>query len=215
MKCIDPPRSSNSIISSRWTYRLSDLVNGQIKKRYDRDPLHNPCPLYVCAHWPESLGCLYKQKNTSNNNVKLLYELINETCKRDINNHTMVVHLRLGDVLDLPYYINAGCVRSGCFWVKPLQYYKYVSIPKSIKNVHLIGNPNYRRVAFSSNNSYNYVKAVIGIFRNRKFNVTFSSHNNADDDLKQMVCAAYFLKSGGGFSILASKLVKLQGGRLI
>lgn len=216
LKCVNPPQFSNPIISSRWTYRLGDTIRGQLKKRYDKDPLHNPCPSYICKHWPGSLGCSYQQRNSSYNNVKLLHEIMNLTCKGDTNaNITMFVHLRLGDVLDLPYYINAGCVHIGCIWVKPLDHYKYVRIPKFVQNIQLIGNPEYRRGAFSLNNSYTYVSNITAIFETRGFNVTFLSHHNADDDLRRMACATYFMKSGGGFSLLASKLVMLRGGKLI
>jgi hypothetical protein len=36
---------------------------------------------------------------------------------------SMTIHLRLGDVLEFPYYLNLKFM-SGCRWVRPLDFYK-------------------------------------------------------------------------------------------
>ena len=87
------------------TYRLSDFFTGKIEANY-RSSSKFPCPTYFCFKWPASIACeYYNQSNATWNNISILYNIIlKRRSVPEVDYATsLVVHLRLGDVLSLNY----------------------------------------------------------------------------------------------------------------
>ena len=106
----------------RSTYRLGDLIYGYIDQRHGRSPLTNPPRSIYCSTWPTSLGCAFVRSNASadtrGSGLKTLCHLARDMQPRlRPRPSSLVVHLRLGDVLDYSYWREqrAG---GGCSWRK-------------------------------------------------------------------------------------------------
>ena len=183
-------------------YRLGDLVTGYFERAHIKNR-KNPSSSCFCENWPSSIGCEFV-------NSTLKHKLIQIVKKRNKNatflkNDSLIVHLRLGDVLDLPFYTDKRKI--GQTYIKQLSYYKALRIPKSVKTIYIVSNLTYRAY-YGSNNSMRYFTKVTEILRSRKYNVTFFSGKHADNDFLFMTRAYFFVKSGGKFSKLAADIVK-------
>ena len=89
-------------------YRLGDLVKGYVEKNYKLYPNIHPNPQLYCEKWTKSIGCEYINKTKKHNDYDTLKKIV---FYRNINKtftsyDSMTIHLRLGDVLEFPYYLN-------------------------------------------------------------------------------------------------------------
>jgi hypothetical protein len=168
-----------------FTYRLGDIVYGYLKNTS-----------YVCKRWPHSVGCRYILNHRKN-----ICTLLRSNTSRGF-----VVHLRLGDVLDWPYYNpHKQCGKIHCHYVHPYEYYRQLSIPKSVTQVTIVGNPQYRMSHKSNDQSRLYLRTVVDIFKTKNVSLTILTNNDADTDLKTMTNAKYFVSGRGGFSKIATQ----------
>ena len=114
-----------------------------------------------------------------------------------------VVHLRLGDVLDWPYYVQKrGCTAArGCYYVHPLAHYRSVRIPTM--DAVVVGDVHYRAAAnIGTDRSAAYRDAVMAILRARGVRTIMRNGTSADDDLVFMLSAAHLVPGRGGFGKL-------------
>ena len=183
-------------------YRLGDLLRGYFSKA-------NATEVF-CSHWPNTIGCEYAKHQRKDSDYELLTTLVRggETPPND----SLVVHLRLGDVLDWPLYAkNYGCATTaGCRWVVPLAQYlkslEHLCIPKPVRTVYIVGNPNYRTENRNGSMSKSYMTSVVEFFRKRNYTTLTRSNSSADDDLRFMRNAHYFLPGRGRFAGILGRM---------
>lgn len=185
-------------------YRLGDVVNGWIEKQHRRDPGYPSASRY-CSHWQGTLGCDYVRECTGWRNYSCFVGLVRAKgcAPREGDAETVVVHLRLGDVLDLPYYQ----LQKRNAYVLPLSKYENGFIPRWIKRVSIVSNVSFRAYTGHSR-SQTYLARVLATFRQRGFETVRAEHATADEDFLHMACSRYFMPSGGGFSSLAALVVR-------
>jgi len=182
-------------------YRLADIVSGYFSRHYGKNST-----TFVCGKWPRSIGCEYlKTKKNVCDIIKKRSNYYNQTKDK------LVVHLRLGDVLDWPYYIHKRkCSEKGCYYIHPISFYQQVNISKYIKNIEIISNPYYRYIPFyGSYKSIMYRDQVKKVFEKRGYNVTYRKSLSVDDDFLYMYNSINFLPGKGGFSNLVTRCKKL------
>ena len=156
---------------------------------------------------------------TSWQNMSLLHELVrNRSSRPSPGPQDLVVHLRLGDVLDNPFYAAKGCTlhtnTTDCPYVKPLHAYARLSLPRTVARAYLVGSPHYR--ARTALKSLEYVRRVRATLAERGVrNIVELLNRDADEDLTFMARATYFVPSGGGFSSTVAELVRMNGGRVL
>lgn len=192
------------------TYRLGDFVSGYWARH--RPPSSPNLTAHVCGRWPASLGCCHARGGA-------LCRCIDEMASRTaiagrlslLDNATVAVHLRLGDVLDWPHYRDArGCSRyeAGCYYVHPLGFYRNVSLPRNVRKAVVVGNPRYRSVG-EERHSIAYRAAVMRILSSRGLRVSLLNRDeeaaDADVDLVVLTRAAWLLPARGGFGTLAKR----------
>jgi hypothetical protein len=137
----------------------------------------------------------------------------------------LVVHLRLGDVIDNSthsvdeflfkpiklYHPNGNSVG----YVKPLRYYE--------ETINKIKNLGISKVIFITGfhrgrdhtKSLKYLSHVKNLFESKGFECQTRINLDPDEDFLIMCNAKYFVPSGGGFSDVITNIVKLKGGIVI
>lgn len=207
------------VIKGRWSYRLNDLLNGYIRKQHIIDPNHQPPEEFFCSFWPASIGCKLVRSNLSHSylaNKKSLLYLINTSHVRvKPSAKELIIHMRLGDVLDFEFYTRRGCtIQHGCRYVKPISFYNRLNT-KNYTRAIIVSNINFRRYSFSYNNSLVYLYTVISKLQKKGVIVNTRLNMSADDDLLYMAHSHHFVESGGGFSNLVAWCVRSMGGHVI
>tara|TARA_B110000008_G_scaffold279437_1_gene326488 strand:+ start:783 stop:1475 length:693 start_codon:yes stop_codon:yes gene_type:complete len=203
------------MIEPTKNYRLSDLVNGYIDRHHNkyRD---SPSSSFFCESWPSSIGCEYQRMRKGvDMNISLLKSIIDRRNhnKSFLQNDTLVVHLRLGDVLDLPYYRDSHR-KIAKLYVKPLVYYRRFNIPSNVRNAYIVTNESYRAYSYPQRSVY-YLSNVTNILKQRGLHVRQYKGKSADEDLLFMARSIFFVKSGGGFSNLVSHMIHLYNHTVI
>ena len=181
-----------------FAYRLSDIVNGYMRRHSGSNFTER-----ICIRWPDTLGCAcLRQKKCSTSFICAAAARVvpSDHPPRD----SLVVHLRLGDVLDWPYYrYHKRCnAHRGCQYVLPLRTYETFRIP-NVSSAVLLGDPHYRfREEFGNGRSIAYRDNVSAILRKRGLRVHVRPPGFPDDDLMYAMNARYLLLGKGGFARL-------------
>ena len=216
---------------NQFEYRLGDVYRWA-----DNNNLIKTSFYYHLEKFPDSIAANYIQRTEFCYQEAILFDLcLEKTEDRHLPPlNTLVVHLRIGDVIDGPgdiYSSNTHTVEeyltdsiddlfSGYKhnYVKPLSYYQgVVNIIKvrgyNVSEVMLIGG--FHKTLSSYKKSLQYVSAVKRFFISAGFNVSTRIDYPADDDFLFMANATFFSPSGGGFSKTIMRMVELMGGVII
>lgn len=134
---------------------------------------------------------------------------------------TLVVHLRLGDVLEVVDDVQrmwetgrGTTYRNGYRYLFDRSCYETVQIPAVVDSVVLVGSSTHG--GRSRRKTETYIALVAGHFGSLGLGVRWrGEHWAPDDELSYMSRAAYFLGSGGGFSVVAAALVSERGGTVL
>ena len=201
-------------------YRLGDMIKYK-NHRYNKDLGFN----YHKNKFPNSIATEYMLTTNNMSDYPVLLKIISKrNYPRQYNNY-LVIHLRLGDVIEnstnsvddfllKPVYLthpNGNSVN----YVKPLEYYqqiinksKTLGVSKAILITGFHQGTNHTK-------SLQYVSHVKNLFQSKGFQCQTRINLDPDEDFLIMCNAKYFVPSGGGFSDVITNIVKLKGGRVI
>ena len=198
-------------------YRLGDMINnkggGRERKGLGFD--------YHIKHFPNSIATEYMLKTEKAKDFNTLLDITNKRQPKFYPDDTIVIHLRIGDVIDetdvslddiLTDYTKFS---NGLQYVKPIKYYTNLidTIHNyKIKKILLIGG--FHRKG-NHDKSLQYVNHIKQHFENNGFKCTTRINKNTDEDFLIMCNSKYFVPSGGGFSSIIKQLVILKGGTVI
>ena len=200
-------------------YRLGDMIdvyNGHWS-RHDKEKGFD----YHIKHFPNSIATEYLLKTTKSRDYQTLLNIINKRQPKFYPDDTLVIHLRIGDVIDenkldldkiLSEYTKFG---AGVNYVRPIKYYTNLidTIHNyKIKKILLVGG--FHRKG-NHDKSLQYVNHIKKHFENNGFNCTTRINHNADEDFLIMCNSKYFVPSGGRFSNVVKQMVILKGGTVI
>ena len=193
-------------------YRLADLYFGSLERRGV-----NVGDVF-CRNWPGSIGCEYafRKRRGANPDPDALSAAVDSRRPRVPANDTLVVHLRLGDVLDMPVYAQRHRCDTfgGCAWVRPVCDYARLAVPPQVRSIEIIGDPHYRVGANGSERSASYLRLARQLLsRTRPTCVARAA--SPDADFLRMAASRFFFPSGGRFSRLAAEFVARRGGRVL
>lgn len=215
-------------------YRLSDVV------RYGHDEVNN----YFNHDWknkyhqlyPESIASKYILQSTKNEEWELLVKLVREVAGSynfAPSDGLLIVHLRIGDVIDnQPYtaeqfltqwrkWINPQEKETQAHYVAPRSYFESAvsRIEKStIKKIILVGGVHD---GTKHDKTRKYVEQVHNLFHELfpdvliAERITINVKENwkmADSDLALFLSANYFIPGMGGFGDLAARVIYAEGG---
>lgn len=156
-----------------------------------------------------------------------------------------VIHLRTGDVINNSeftveeflskkrYYVydhqqESYIKKPWNQYVKTKKYYERVAkkLKKlKIRQILFLCNFNFQPFIFSktrknrhSNDNYKsieYVQSVYDLFAKESFDVVKHEGHDVDHDFIYMCNSSFFVPSGGGFSMIIERMVKLKGKKIV
>lgn len=200
-------------------YRLGDIFRGYFQEPGEEE-VKNKYFNNIHKRWPNSLASLYllETKNKDFKNHQVLAKIIQTKCaspsEKNKNNslnpgNSIVIHLRLGDIM-----------KTGVRNTYLSTYNDYENIVKTIKNKY----PNNKNIVIVTgahsnigiSNSELFIKKIEKLLKNNGYNIKYRVGKPPDDDMCFLSRSKIFIPSkGGGFTKLASELVKLNNGTVI
>ena len=200
-------------------YRLGDmiLIKNGYSSRYNKKKGFD----YHIKHFPNSIATEYMLKTTKSRDFNTLLDIINKRQPKFYPDDTLVIHLRIGNVIDRTnvsfddILTDYTLYKNGRQYVKPIKYYTNLidTIHNyKIKKILLVGGYHSKG---NRNKSLRYVNHIKQHFENNGFNCTTRINHNADEDFLIMCNSKYFVPSGGGFSEVIKQMVILKGGTVI
>lgn len=183
------------------SYRLGDLILLNLQPHEQEQLLKD---------YPDSIGAKYileKKNNNNNNNIDIITNIVIEYINKNIEllpkdiNESIVIHLRLGDV------VAGNELHEQAKRPLPIDYLKSL-LKKNIRKKYIIG-----KCFFASTSSTNYQECInkSNIYLNNVINELEAEHidyNNADLDLCCAVKSKIFVQGKGFFSQLIVEIRK-------
>ena len=233
---------------ANFNYRLGDIVS------FNRSPfggcntgsrgepsLLQQCKLYR-THIPNSLAVKYIDAASTlsmykrRNNIKILSQVINEHDgynKFRNREDNIVIHIRIGDVIDNQPWTVDEFLQQERKWIKPgpsgfgikggrvmglyvktLSYYEGViqRIMAKGLGLNLTIIAGFHKAADDHSKSLEYIEKVKRYFEDNGFKVTTRINSDPDEDFIYCSTSKYYIPSGGGFSNLMCKMVQYNSG---
>ncbi len=204
-----------------YAYRLGDMI----RYKHARDTKSGYT--WHKDNFSESIATKYMELTKDPNNYDVLLSIIDSNKYKNYknpNNNELIIHLRVGDVIDnQPHSVNDFLHKSHNdtaiinskgeklkhTYVYNLEHYNNIlqKIPSNIKNIILVYGYH---IDIDHSKSEEYVNKLKQFFESKGFNITKRTNGDADNDFIYMSNAKHFVPSGGGFSKIISKLVKLK-----
>lgn len=199
---------------NRPVYRLGDMfMYSEIQRKFNLGGKY-----YHLKHFSDSVASEYMKKTTKKADYDTLHKIIIQRSKNievPILNE-LVIHLRLGDVIDnSPYSVEELLQKQRAYitpysrsYVKPMSYYEDILDKIKDYNIHhitLVGGVKNKK-------NDDYVSRIKEFFERNGYRVELRISNNfewenADDDFLYMCNSKFFVPSGGNFSKIICELV--------
>ena len=180
---------------------------------------------YHLKNFPNTIASEYMRRTDDESNYEILNNIILNTKLKNsslyIQQNSCLVHLRVGDVienseftvsqlLEKPRkYFNGktkhNYVKSRSYYLENIEKLKDLDV----KDVTIIAGSH---IDINLTKSWKYITEIEKLFKSNDFNVMLYTGNHPDDDLILSSRVKYFVKSGGGYSIIISEINRLNGG---
>ncbi len=195
-------------------YRFGDIFGGWFYSNLNKDKY----PYYlrdINKNYPNSFGSKYVQysgypKSFKKNDYDILEKIFNEYNYDKPDNNTLVVHLRLGDVLNTSKTDYINYYYSYDYYHKLLEKIKKNN---NIKKVDIVTGLHYNTMLKESNDRLNIIRNIF----EENYPVNIIITNNPDKDLYYMCHSKYFCRSGkeGGYTNIISNYVKRNKNNIV
>jgi hypothetical protein len=195
--------------SRKFAYRLGDAIMGHYQPFKTRR--------YHKQYYPRSIVAQYFSKTNQFGRIDLLAQVVRENVHKTKSEHpsknTIVVHLRLGDVLELSPHSPGEHLAKECFssenstrvYVKPLSYFKiaFASLPG--KKVQFVYGSHFKDLELTK--SMAYLKQLEQSLRRMGYSCSvYESNGDPDMDFLYLCYAPLLVTTGGGYSDLAKQI---------
>ena len=191
-----------------FRYSLGDMIlNHKMFTSYNKF-WHN-------LYFRNTLATKYLNRASKTKDWDILFELVKENTKEKHipPEDCLIIHLRIGDVIDWEYDGPIDDLLEGkrhydyLFNYKKLENYIKV-IQGKIKKIIMIGGYHYQG---DHSRSDIYISKIEKFFTNKNFEIEKRINtSNADDDFLFMCNSKFFLQSGGNFSRAINKMVEMN-----
>lgn len=196
-----------------YRYRLGDMI------KYKSHSSNKEWGFsYHKKNFPNSIATEYMLTTNNKSDYQTLLKIIS---KRDYPRqyiNYLVVHLRLGDVIDNSNYsVDEFLFKkiNSHNYVKPLGYYRKIIYKSKILGISKVIFITGFHQGKNHTKSLKYLSYVKKFFKNKGFQCQSRINLDPDEDFLIMCNAKYFVPSGGGFSDIITNIVKLKGGLII
>lgn len=187
-------------------YRLGDMIRGNWYNLPGGPKAH-------LKKYPNSIVAEYLKSTNKHNNWKILFKILK---KKKISikpkKTDLIVHLRLGDVIEYDNSTVKQILKNGNPYIKPYSYYEDIikKIQKyDIKNVYL--TTGFHIVPSSGlTKSMKYINNIEKLFKKHRYTVIKRINNKPDEDFIFMSNAHYICLSKGSFSYIIKHMVEMN-----
>eukprot|EP01084_Bolivina_argentea_P284712 488019_1 len=194
-----------------YRYRLGDMY-GNKKWRTDKwgYAYHKP-------RFPDSIAVEYMDKvsnDTQWGNINLLLNIIKHKKQLYPSHNTLVIHLRVGEVLEKKDYLTTDFYPHKIL-NKPSAVFEHFHKNITSNNITTIalvsglyenyGDPFHTK-------SIDYIIKIKEWFETHNFKVYIRLNENADQDFMYMSNSKYFMQNIKGFSRLIAQIVRIRNG---
>lgn len=154
-------------------------------------------------------------------NYDILYQIVKEKSNdQEIpKDNELIIHLRIGDVIDWEYSDNIDDLLEGkknYYYLRNYEYYDKIFkkiITLDIEKIILVGGYHTKE---DHSRSEEYVAKLKKYMEKNNFKVeTRIAKGSGDEDFIYMSNGKYFLKSGGRYSSLVNRMVKMNNGIIL
>eukprot|EP01084_Bolivina_argentea_P003661 6884_1 len=168
---------------------------------------------YHKANFPDSIAVQYMEQIQSGKDMdlKLLLQIISTRKQLYPLNNTLVVHLRTGDVLDVPCSYRTGQNTMNLIY-DPISVFdglKSKLIFHNLSNVVLVTGFH---IQGNHTNSLNYIIKIKKWFQQNNFSVSFRINENVDNDFVFMCNSQFFIQAAGKFSNTIARVIRIRKG---
>ena len=213
---------NNLVSKDDYPYRLGDMIkSSEFRNRNDGYKWH-------INNFPNSIASKYMELTDEDLNYDILLSIINKPPYNKYekpDNKRIVIHLRVGDVIDKEQYSVSDFLYKPMNYTKKkglnamrsyvynIEHYKNIlkKIPNKFTNITLVYGYH---VKGNHTKSEEYVHKLKQFFESNGYNVTKRTNGDADKDFVYMCNAKHFVKSGGGFSKIIGEIVKLKNNKV-
>jgi len=213
----------------KYDYRLGDIVRGMHLPLVKQRKCHiNRLPELIKRNYKNTIAYQYVVRSKSNNDIDLLHQIVNEfqLANKYVlpGNDEIVIHLRLGDVIENSKYTPAQHLAESLpsigpglpadtKYIEPLQFFIDKIQPYDhIDNITLV--TSYHMVS-DHVKSNDYLNAIVEYFLSRGKIVSIRDKKHPDDDFVYLCNSKLFLPTRGHFSYLAKQLVTRNRGTVL
>lgn len=197
------------IHTSGWTtYRLGDIIScKEMNKNIMVRSIYK-------TYFKDSIASKYLENTKELNDYDTLYRIIKEkTTKENIPSpNAIIIHLRLGDVLDIHYQGNIDDLLEGRDNFHYLRNYEYFDSniakvkDKNIDEIIIVGNCHRSKKLIKTEEYITKIKKRLNSHGYKSSSRV--DKYTADEDFLFMANSTYFIMSGGGYSKAVSEMVK-------
>lgn len=191
--------------SDVFKYRLGDAI------LYDEYYHNNINKRWYNIWFRNSIATEYWNRSKNHNDLETLYDIVQKRSKNitKASEDTLIVHLRLGDVLDHLSKENVDDLLNKDLnnrYINNYKYFdKYINNEK-IKKIILVAGYH---APGKMEKSEEYIKKLKIFLENKGYQVDSRINKySADEDFLYMCTSKYFLKSEGLYSQLINEMVK-------
>lgn len=213
-----------------YNYRLGDIIeywswpDKRRNAKYNYDYLD---PSNVSKRYPNSIGDLYfKRLKKKEKNVDVLYTIVDEVSKNNKKipkNNEVVMHLRIGDVIEkcdndnFKYRYSSHNHSKGFYAIKLENITKNLDLFKNKEVILVYGNHLTDKITDTQRKcSELYLQKIRELFEKNNIKYKEGRSGNPDEDFLYMCNSKIFCTSGsGGFSNLISGYVRSRGNKVI
>jgi len=203
------PFSSSSGIynGDHWNnYRLGDVV---LMPRYSNfyDPGFHENVLYHTTEYPGSIADEYIRGSKKHKDFEFLNKIINSRNNLEkVDDHTLVLHIRIGDVICKKVWRNDAKdhyskIDNKYWWKNVVRYIKNNGITRVI----IIAGTHFKDCLEESEKYVfdrgNYIRTSSGV------NVEYRLGKSPDDDIIFSSNAKHFMTTGGGYGELIKMII--------
>jgi hypothetical protein len=208
-----PPITDCSLFTGDVLYRLGDMVGTSWRYEQGGEDYHY-------ENFPDSIASEYMRTTKKQFDTEVLTDIVRRRGCEDIQENTAVIHLRVGDVIELNpasvleiltkyTYMNEHKFSN---YTPPLKYLN-TKISKlrdlGIVNIIIVAGSH---IDMATPKSCLYISAVVNYFESEGFLVSTRLGQNADTDFLLMANAKVFIPSTNGwFTRMATAVSKDLG----
>lgn len=184
-------------------YRLGDCIK-------DIDIVHGSC-----SGPPGSLAMKYYSKKKKKKDLKVLNKIV----PKSPNEYDIILHLRIGDVIENApesvhtFWSDYTKWKGKNIYVFPKQYWIEIinQLPKKKKIGLIFGGHG----GINNMKSNDYVNKVKSLFQDYGYELINVGTDNPDEDFIKLCNAKIFIQSGGGYSAIAAKIVRMRKNKVL